>query len=229
MPKQKKALNDLETKSRTAKAEEEEEEYDEEIPAFPFPFIDIEKKILEKQGIIFINGYISQAALESPLRKLLLYHFDKDFTDDIQIIINSPGGNLDAGWAFIDMMRFIKNPIRTVGMGEISSMASMIFIAGDTRILAPNSITMIHQFSAAAMGNYSDLVADRKAQDLSQKQFIRHFVENSRYKTEKEVKQHILLSHDNYLSPSEMVKHGLADEIFKPRKRREKGIRSKGK
>lgn len=211
-----------------AKQAEEEEEYEEEAPVLPFPFMDLEKKILEERGIIFISGYITKAALEPAMRRLLLYHFDEDFTDDVQIIINSPGGNLDAGWAFIDLMRFIKNPIRTIGMGEISSMATMIFIAGDHRILAPNAIAMIHQFSAAAMGNYSDLVADRKAQDLSQKQFIKHFVEHSKYKTEKEVKQHILLSHDNYLSPLEMIKHGLADEVFKPRKRRGVGVKPKG-
>lgn len=227
MPKRKKSEIEPEAKLKK-RAEEDEEEYEEELPTLPFPFLDLEKRVLEERGIITINGFISKTSLEGPMRRLLLYHFDENFADEIQIIINSPGGHLDAGWAFIDLMRFVKNPIRTIAMGEISSMATMIFITGDTRIVAPNAIAMIHQFSAAAMGNYSDLVADRKAQDLSQKQFIKHFVEHSRYKTEKEVKQHILLSHDNYLSPSEMVRHGLADEVFKPRKRKGVGAKPKG-
>ena len=51
-------------------------------------------------------------------------HFNSGFNEPIQIIINSPGGFTDAGWAFIDMMEFVKNEIITIAVGEIASMAT---------------------------------------------------------------------------------------------------------
>lgn len=199
---------------------EEEEEGDIFFP-FPFPENGSDKEVLEKRGIIFINEPISKNSLYIPTRKLLTLHFDENFTEEIQIIINSPGGYLNACWAFIDMMNFIDNPIRTIAMGEICSAAAMIFVSGDLRIMTPNSVAMIHQFSAGSEGTYSDLVADRKSQDISNKQMIQHFIDHSKYKTVKEIKQYIVLDHDNWMAPAEMKKHGLCDELFKPKKKGE--------
>jgi len=211
-------------KKYAMKADEEEVEEVEESPVTPESLAHVfgtkEAPELENRGIIFISSEISKETLERASKKLLSLHFDPTFTDPIQIILNSPGGYTDAGWAFIDLMHMLKNEVRTIAMGEICSMAFMIFVAGDIRIMSPNSCAMIHQFAWATAGSYSDLVANRKAEDMEHNREITHLIANSKYSTEKDVRKHILLDKDHWLTPAEMKNHGLCDEVYTPRPRR---------
>lgn len=204
----------------------DEESEAAEVVGNPFEMFSIvqeqDQKELEERGVILINDYITKETLARAYRRLMILHMDDSFKDDIQIIINSPGGYCDAGWAFIDMMAFCKNNIRTIAMGEIASMAASIFIAGDERIISPNTSTMIHQFSSYAEGAYGDLLAHSKAWDLEMSKDIAHLIRCSKYKTAADVKKHILKDHDHWLSPQDMKKHGLCDSIFKPKPRGKK-------
>lgn len=212
-------------KSAPPRVEEvEEAEELEEEPSNPFEYLSqINKEMgnLENRGIINISSEISKESLARATRTLLRLHFS-DFNDPVQIIINSPGGFTDAGWAFIDMMDFVNLEIRTIAMGEVCSMGCSIFIAGDHRIMSPNSCAMIHQFTWSTAGNYGELVAQRKAEDMEHEREVRHFINHSKYKTETEIRKHVLLECDHWLTPKDMLSHGLCDEIYVPRKDRKK-------
>jgi ATP-dependent Clp protease, protease subunit len=204
-----------------------ENDDDDEEGEDPFEFFSQfgeENKNLENRGIIFISGPISKETLSRAGKRLLTLHFDKEFKDDIQIIINSPGGFCDAGWAFIDLMTFCSNRIVTIAMGETCSMGTNIFIAGDHRIMAPNAQSMIHHFSWAAMGNYADLVAQRKAEDMEHQREMEHLLKCSKYKTFADVEKYLLLDQDHWLTPKEMKKHGLCDQIYTPKQMTKKGV-----
>jgi len=172
---------------------------------------------LDMRGIIVVNQAISKPGLARATERLLCLHFDEDFDGEIQIILNSPGGYVDAGWAFIDLMGWVRCPIRTIAVGEICSMATAIFVAGDYRVMTANSTAMIHQFSAYSGGTYSDLVANRKSEDMEHDKNIQHLIENSKYTTRKDVEEKLLLHKDNWLSPAEMKAHGLSDTTTKKR------------
>jgi ATP-dependent Clp protease protease subunit len=189
---------------------------EESAPILPIETFQAQRqdKELEIRGIIFIEDEITKRSLASATRKLATLHFNEDFKDQIQLVINSPGGNCDAGWAFIDLMSWCKNPIRTIALGEIASMATNIFIAGDHRIMGPNCSAMIHQFYDYGEGTYGDLVARQKGWEIGQAKEIRHLIRCSKYKTESEVKKKILKEHDHWMSPEDMKKHGMCDEIF---------------
>lgn len=199
-----------------------EDESEEEIPmSKPFfsQMVDLQdQKELESRGIILINEAISKESLARATNLMLCLHYDKDFVDDIQIILNSPGGYCDAGWAFIDLMDFVKNKVVTICMGEICSMATSIFINGEERIMAPNSLAMIHQFSNESSGSYSDLVANRKMEDLVMNMDIRHLIKCSKYGNEAQIRKHILKDSDHWLSPRDMKKHGLCDKVSRPKR-----------
>lgn len=204
------------------KAEEDEYEYEYTTVDDPSPLLQLlqnNNNTLESRGIIIIDNAISKQTLASATRKLMEFHFDPEFEDEIQIILNSPGGYTDAGNAFIDLMQWCRLKVRTIALGEIASMATLIFIHGDERVMAPNSIAMIHQFSSANMGNYTDLVAYRKYEDIEQKRHLKMFVNCSKYKTEEDVQKYLLKSHDNYLTPEEMMEHGLCDGVFESNKK----------
>lgn len=210
---------DIQEKLKKALEKNEiEADNDEDVELPSFSFMRPEQKALEDRGIIVINDVISKESLAAASSKLLTMHFDKDFNDNAQLIINSPGGYLDACWAFIDIMDTVRMPIRTIAMGEIASAATMIFVAGDERIMAPNSTAMIHNFSAGNFGTYYDLVAGRKQEDYQNKRIVEHFIRHSKYTKTKEVIDNILLDKDNWLTPTEMKKHGLCDTVMRHRR-----------
>lgn len=173
-----------------------------------------EDKVLDRRGILFLDKDITKESVSVIIEKLLSLEFDENFTDSVQLIINSPGGYLDAMWALVDTMDSVRYPIRTVAMGQICSAATMIFIAGDERIMSPNSVAMVHHFSGGNYGGYPELIASRKNEDMQFHKIVNHFIRNGKYTTAKEVTDHILLDQDNWLSPQEMKKHGLCDTVM---------------
>lgn len=62
----------------------------------------------------------------------------------ITIFFNSPGGEVQSGLAIYDTMRAIGCPIRTVCLGMAASMAALLFIAGDERLMLPHARVLIH-------------------------------------------------------------------------------------
>jgi ATP-dependent Clp protease protease subunit len=200
-----------------------EDDVAEELSSFLLPMMGggQSRDVLDENGVIFLNGPVTAKSSESIIRKLWSYHFDSDYTGEINLILNSPGGYADAGWALIDTMSATRHHINTIAMGDISSMAVLIFVAGDTRKISENAITMIHHFSSMSYGNYPDLIAERKGHDLEYSRGMKHFLKHSKYNTETEILKNILKEQNNYLSPQQLKKHGLCDYIFKspPRKK----------
>jgi ATP-dependent Clp protease protease subunit len=181
---------------------------------------DSESDTLASRGILFLNSPIMGCTVQPLIQQMWAYHFSNRFNDPVQLIIDSPGGEIGAGWALIDTMQAIRLPVATIAVGDVFSMAAMIFVTGDYRMITPHSKTMIHHFSRHASGNYPSLLADRKLDEMEYRKFIAHFVKHSKYRSEKQILKHILLEQDNFLSPEEMITHGLADEIFRPKKKK---------
>ena len=72
------------------------------------------------------------------------YLAQEDPEKEIAIYINSPGGSVPDGMALLDVMQAVSCPIRTVCVGTAASMASLLFVCGDTRDMLPHSHLMIH-------------------------------------------------------------------------------------
>ena len=68
----------------------------------------------------------------------------EDPKGEITMFINSPGGSVPDGMALLDVMAAIPCPIRTVCVGTAASMASLLFVCGDTRDMLEHSHLMIH-------------------------------------------------------------------------------------
>jgi ATP-dependent Clp protease, protease subunit len=165
-------------------------------------------------AVIFLQGPITIRSIENVLVLLWTMHLDLSFNQVVNLVITSPGGDMDAGWALIDTLTSIRLQVRTIALGTIASVGTMIFSCGDKRIMTPNSTAMIHHFSTREEGTYIDLVAGRTHHDLEYRKMVNFFVQHSRYKSQKEVLKHLLKPMDVWLSPKEMLAHGLCDEIL---------------
>jgi len=98
-----------------------------------------------KTRTILLTGEVDKDLSEKVIRHLLL--LESVSSEPITILIDSPGGDVYAGFSIFDMIRFIKAPVRIVGMGLIASAAALILLAvpKERRYGLPNSSYLIHQ------------------------------------------------------------------------------------
>ena len=141
-------------------------------------------------------------------------NFQEERPDLLNLIITSPGGDLNAAFAVIDAMRGSAIPIRTIGLGQIASAGLMIFIAGQkgNRVLTPNTSILSHQYSWGAFGKEHELFATVKEFDLTTKKMIQHYKKCIGL-TEAKIREVLLPPQDIWLSPIEAKKLGICDEV----------------
>lgn len=132
----------------------------------------------------------------------------------IKLIINSPGGEITSTFALIDTMKGSKIPIYTYGLGEISSCALMVFIAGEKgkRFVTRNTSILSHQYTWGTFGKGHELMARVKEFDNTQNRILEHY-EKCTGLSEKDIKKYLLPPEDVWLTAKEAIKYKIADEI----------------
>ena len=171
---------------------------------------DIYSRLL-KDRIIFLSGAISTDNANTVIAQLLFLEKENP-KEDIQIFVNSPGGEIDAGMAILDTMNYIKPNITTICVGMAASMASVILAGGQKgkRLALPNSKMLIHQPLWGAEGQASDIII--RAEEITK-------VRAKLYKllaqyTGQPVKQiEKDADRDKYFTAEEAKKYGLIDKI----------------
>jgi ATP-dependent Clp protease, protease subunit len=154
----------------------------------------------------------------SSAKNVVEWIFEANFAEErpelLNLIICSPGGDLNAAFAVIDVMRGSAIPVRTIGLGQIASAGLMMFIAGTKghRLLTPNTSILSHQYSWGAFGKEHELFATVKEFDLTTKKMIQHYKKCSGL-AESKIREVLLPPQDMWLSPQEAKKLGLCDDV----------------
>lgn len=129
-----------------------DEEGEEEKPGRP-----LGARLLEFRTILLAEPITKELA-ERVTAQLLLLDQDSD-TEPIDLYINSPGGDVDAGFAIFDMVRFISAPVRCISNGLTASAAVVVLLAApiERRFSFPNSRFLMHQPSTGVRGSTADI------------------------------------------------------------------------
>lgn len=178
---------------------------------------DIYSRLLKDRVVLFEGEVHDQMANLIVAQLLFLESEDPD--KEIFMYINSPGGVVTAGMAVYDTIQFIKCPITTIVMGQACSMGSLIAQSGSPgkRLMLPNARHMIHQPSGGARGQATDMEIQVKEILEMKKNLTNIYVKhNSKGKTFEELAKD--MERDYFMSASEAVEYGLADEIVTSRK-----------
>ena len=172
---------------------------------------DIYSRLL-RDRIVMVTGPIETGMANTIVAQLLFLESENP-NADISLYINSGGGDVSAGWAIMDTMRYIKPNVSTIGMGLVASMASMILAAGEKgkRFALPNTQIMIHQPSAWTEGKVTDMEIYLKEVQRNKKTLIQQMVEFTGRK-EKEVFD--AMERDNWMQPEEAKKFGIIDNVL---------------
>ena len=164
------------------------------------------------ERIIFLLGEINDSTSMKIVTELL--YLDSLSNDDITIYINSPGGVINAGLAIIDTINYIKSDVRTLGIGTIASMATLILAAGKKgkRMLLPNTEVMIHQPLGGGSGQATDIqIMANRITNVKKKvnEMLADYTGQKISKISKDTER------DNYMSSEQALEYGLVDKIIK--------------
>ena len=112
---------------------------------------------LLKTRSLFLCGEINKDSADKLIKDLVVLESESD--EPVRIFINSPGGDVDAGFAIYDMVRFVSYPVIMVGMGLVASAAALVLLAvpSDRRVGLPNSSYLIHQPLSEMRGNATEI------------------------------------------------------------------------
>ena len=117
----------------------------------------LERLMLDSRTLL-ISGPVNDRMLRDATVRCLAMEA-RDPNKPITVLINSPGGSADAGFAISDLLRFLRPPVQTVVNGICASAGILIQLAAEKnrRFTLPESRFMIHQPSTMGRGTASDL------------------------------------------------------------------------
>jgi len=191
---------------------------------YPIPYVvektsrgersyDIYSRLLEDR-IVFIQGPINNAMANAVMAQML-FLLKENKNQDIQLYINSPGGDVYAGLAIYDTMQFVTCDVSTTCIGIAASMAAVLLAAGtkSKRYALPNSRIMIHQPWGGAGGTAIDISIQTKEM-LFLKRRLNSILSDCTGREVGSIEKDA--DRDYYMSPKEALEIGIIDEVFEP-------------
>lgn len=192
----------------------DEENEAKKMPEMPDP---LQEKFLKTRQII-LSGEIDKDLADKIVRQLLILEADDD-KKTIYMYIDSPGGDVDAGFAIFDMIRFIKAPVVLIGMGLIASAATLVLLAvpKEKRVGLPNSRYLIHQpmLGGTMQAVATDIEIHAKEMEKTRALLNKIIAEGTGTPLDQVTKD---TDRDYWLDAEESVKYGLISSIVSNRK-----------
>ena len=145
-----------------------------------------------------------------------LFILDSLSNDPITLYIDSQGGDVYTGLALYDVIRSIKSPVVTVGLGLVASIAVVVFVGGERRYLYPNSRIFIHEPWRWAQNreDASKLEVEACEMGVLKAKIQEILVERTGQKMDRIRKD---TDHNKYFSARESISYGISNEIIKVR------------
>jgi ATP-dependent Clp protease protease subunit len=173
--------------------------------------VPIESRLMANRKI-FIEGEIDANTACEFVKKVMLLN-SEDSQKPIDVLINSPGGEINAGMLMYDMIQTSKAPIRMFCIGRAYSMGAVLLACGNHgRYMLPHAELMIHEpLLGNRVGGNSSSIKSVSDSLLETKKKMNQILAKHTGKSEKVIAK--ATSYDHYFSPEESVAFGLCDEI----------------
>lgn len=168
------------------------------------------KKIPEK-GIVILNGTIDDNTAAEVCVALLELEAESH-GEQITMMVNSPGGSVQAGWQIVDTIRLIGN-VETICTGLAASMAALVVMAGKKgcRSILPHAKVMLHQpLGGTGLVQASDFTIVAREMERT-KQELYSFICDCTGKSLAQVEADC--DRDYWLNAEESKSYGLVDRI----------------
>jgi ATP-dependent Clp protease protease subunit len=176
---------------------------------------DIYSRLLNDR-IIFLGTPVTAEVANLIVAQLI--HLESDDPDkDISLYINSPGGDVYAGMAIYDTMRYVRSEIQTICFGMAMSMGAILLAGGakGKRIALPNSKIMIHQGHTSGFEGQATDVEIRAREILALQRRMEELLAADTGHTPERI--HDDTQRDNFMTSEEALSYGLIDRVVELR------------
>ena len=171
---------------------------------------------LLKENIIFLGTPIDDTIANLICAQLI--HLESENPDrDINIYINSPGGDINSLFAIYDTMQFIKNDIAPICLGQAASAAAVLLAAGTKgkRLALPHSRVLLHQpYGQVGYGQVTDLEIAAK-EILRMRDLLEEILANHTGQSMERI--HADTDRDFVLEAQEALEYGIIDDVISSR------------
>jgi len=175
---------------------------------------DIYSRLL-KERIIFLGTPIDDTVANLIMAQLL--HLESEDPDkDINLYVNSPGGDITGLFAIYDTMQYIKPDIMTICMGQAASAAAVLLAAGTKgkRFSLPHARILLHQPWGGAGGQAADIEIQAK-EIMRLRELLNRILANHTGQSMEKVSKDT--DRDFIMSADEARDYGLIDEVIATR------------
>ena len=165
---------------------------------------------------VFLSGGIDSESVDLVVKQLLFLE-SMDDREPIQLIINSPGGEVLAGLYLYDQLKGMKVPIDIYCAEMAASMAAILLAAGRKghRYILKHSKVMIHEplisLSSGGISGSASSIAKSAESIMQTKRDLVAILSQDTGRSEKEIEKAV--SYDNFMTAEEAVKFGICDKI----------------
>ena len=175
---------------------------------------DIYSRLL-KDRIVFVSGQIKTDMANTIIAQLLFLEKENP-QEDIQMFINSYGGEVTAGMAILDTMNYIKCDISTTAVGLAASMGTVLLANGTKgkRFALPHSKIHIHQPLGGVRGQASDIAIEAE-EILKTRETLYKILSKRTGKTVSQIEKDA--DRDKYFTAKEAKTYGLIDKVIRKR------------
>lgn len=173
--------------------------------------VSADSKLLSERKV-WVEGEIDAETACEFVKKIMILNIE-NADKNIDVLICSNGGDINAGMLMYDVIQTSSAPIRMFCMGRCYSMAAVLFASGNNgRYLLPHAELMLHEpLLGNRVGGNSSSIKSISESLLETKHKMNRILAKHTGKSEEEVEK--ACSFDHYFSPEESVKFGLADAI----------------
>ena len=172
---------------------------------------DIYSRLLNER-IIFLGSPIDDAVGNLIMAQLL--HLESEDPDkDVNLYINSPGGDVTALFAIYDTMQYVRPDVATIVMGQAASAAAVLLLAGTKgkRFALPHSRILLHQPHGGAEGQAVDIEIQAKEMTRNRMLLERLIAQHTGQPLETVARD---TDRDFILTAEAAVEYGVVDEII---------------
>lgn len=170
--------------------------------------------LLLKERIVMVGTPINDQIANVVVAQLLFLNRE-DPEKEIQMFINSPGGQIYAGLGIYDTMQQINAPISTVAVGFTASFGTVLLTAGTAgrRFALPNATVHLHQPLGGAQGQATDIEIQAK-EILRLRERLNAILSHHTGQTVEKIAEDT--ERDIFLTANAAVEYGLIDGVLEP-------------
>ena len=172
---------------------------------------DVYSRLLMER-IIFLGTPINDQVANVIVAQLLFLN-SQDPDKDINLYINSPGGQITSGLAIFDTMRMIPAPVSTIAVGMAASMGTILLTCGakSKRFALPHATIHLHQPLGGVQGQAADIEIEAR-EILRMRDLLNSILREQTKMSDEQIAKYT--DRNMYLTAEQAVEVGLIDAVL---------------